>query len=68
MKEYSTLIIRERYSFIKTLFISFSIILDICHEKETYKSQLFKVILIILIILHFYLFDFDFNFIFILYL
>ena len=44
MKEYSTLIIRERYSFIKTLFISLLIILDIDKKSDTYKDELFQVI------------------------
>lgn len=43
MKEYSKLIIRERYSFTKTLLISFLIILDICNKNETYKYELFQV-------------------------
>lgn len=44
IKEYSILTIRERYSFTKTLFISFSIILDICNKNEIYKYDLFQVI------------------------
>jgi hypothetical protein len=43
LKEYSTLMVRERYAFVKTLLFSFSIILDRSGDSRDHESDLSQV-------------------------
>lgn len=45
LKEYTTLLIRERYSFMKTLLFALSILLDVFDENSTHSRDLSQVVL-----------------------